>query len=335
MDKDIIHVPSSSCQMNLADPDAELYDPTPDLLETFRLFDFQFFEGSLQQCVVEWSKKMSTCAGICYFKPRLGHCIIRLSEPLLKLRSRKNFVETLLHEMIHAYLFLHGSTDGREDHGPMFQDHMRRINEIANVNITVYHSFHDEVRLYKQHWWRCNGRCQGVGPFYGYVKRSMNRAPSKNDTWWKSHQQLCGGTFIKVKEPENYKKKEKTGKVKKSKTISVPNPKIDISNYFKTGLKDSQPVVNATKEPEVICLEDSEEEDVVVDEQENNVSSVATTSAFELLFQGEGVKLGGSQSREKTSQSKALPNCELVICPNCPKRVPLGVLNAHLDECLS
>lgn len=41
---------------------------------------------------------MYSCAGICYQRRnRYGMaCIIRLSEPLLKLRSRKNLVETLL-----------------------------------------------------------------------------------------------------------------------------------------------------------------------------------------------------------------------------------------------
>lgn len=36
----------------------------------------------------------------------------------------------------------------------------------------------------------------------------MNRAPSKNDTWWAEHQRTCGGTYTKVKEPENYGKKK-------------------------------------------------------------------------------------------------------------------------------
>lgn len=41
---------------------------------------------------------MYSCAGICYLKKNgYGMAItIRLSEPLLKLRSRKNLVETLL-----------------------------------------------------------------------------------------------------------------------------------------------------------------------------------------------------------------------------------------------
>ena len=36
------------------------------------------------------------CAGLCRYEFRGGYCSIRLSEPLLKLRSRKDLVETLL-----------------------------------------------------------------------------------------------------------------------------------------------------------------------------------------------------------------------------------------------
>lgn len=84
--------------------------------------------------------------------------------------------------------------------------------------IQVYHSFHDEVDEYRRHWWRCNGPCQHRKPYYGYVKRATNRAPSAHDYWWTEHQKTCGGTFIKVKEPENYSKKGK-GKTKLGKDL--------------------------------------------------------------------------------------------------------------------
>lgn len=35
----------------------------------------------------------------------------------------------------------------------------------------------------------------------------MNRAPSANDYWWAEHQKSCGGTFTKVREPDNSSKK--------------------------------------------------------------------------------------------------------------------------------
>ena len=70
------------------------------------------------------------------------------------------------------------------------------------ISLQVYHSFHDEINVYKQHIWRCNGSCQHRAPFHGYVKRTSNRAPGPNDQWWASHYSSCGGTFVKVKEPE-------------------------------------------------------------------------------------------------------------------------------------
>jgi SprT-like domain-contaning protein Spartan len=84
---------------------------------------------------------------------------------------------------------------------------MRRINKLANTNITVYHTFHDEVNYQRKHIWRCTGSCRDRKPFYGYVKRSMNRAPSKNDTWWSQHAASCSGSFEKISEPEAYTKK--------------------------------------------------------------------------------------------------------------------------------
>jgi SprT-like domain-contaning protein Spartan len=119
-------------------------------------------------------------------------CTIRLSEPLLKLRSRKDLVETLLHEMIHAYCFVLGIREGNGGHGPSFVKIMTGINRVAGTNITVYHSFHDEVKLYKTHWWRCDGVCQNQNPYFGFVKRTSNRAPGPNDFWFAKHQATCG-----------------------------------------------------------------------------------------------------------------------------------------------
>lgn len=82
----------------------------------------------------------------------------------------------------------------------------------------IYHSFHDEVDVYRQHWWRCNGPCQNRKPYFGYVKRAMNRAPSALDPWWGDHQRTCGGTYTKVKEPEGYGKKGKKDAKKDGKT---------------------------------------------------------------------------------------------------------------------
>lgn len=173
---------------------------------------------------------MTSCAGICYFHPRNRQCVISLSVPLLKLRPRKDLVETLLHEMIHGYLFLTNNNRDRDGHGPEFCKHMNRINMEAGTNITIYHSFHDEVNSYKQHWWKCNGPCQYKRPYFGMVKRAMNRAPGPYDFWWADHRATCSGQFIKVKEPENFKAKNSTAKGKEKRPGAGPSNSTATSN---------------------------------------------------------------------------------------------------------
>lgn len=105
--------------------------------------------------------------------------------------------------MIHAFLFLTDPqaclTEG--GHGKQFKQIMTNINQITKLRVTIYHNFTDEVDSYRTHIWRCNGICREKAPFYGYVKRSMNRKPQPADSWWKDHQRYCGGEFIKISEP--------------------------------------------------------------------------------------------------------------------------------------
>ncbi|KAJ7342248.1 hypothetical protein JRQ81_009946 [Phrynocephalus forsythii] len=200
---------SPSRPLSVVDEAWELLDPSPDIRGLFLQFNETLFWGRLAAVEVKWSPRMTLCAGVCCYERRGGMCSIRLSEPLLKLRPRRDLVETLLHEMIHALLFVTNNDKDHDSHGPEFCKHMHRINRLTGANITIYHEFHDEVDSYRQHWWRCNGPCQHRKPYYGYVKRAMNRAPSANDFWWSEHQQTCGGTFTKIKEPEDYSKKDK------------------------------------------------------------------------------------------------------------------------------
>ncbi|XP_069580328.1 DNA-dependent metalloprotease SPRTN [Brachyistius frenatus] len=195
--------------LSIVDASWEMLDPSPDVRAMFLEFNTMFFWGKLSGVEVKWSPRMTLCAGVCSYEGRGGLCSIRLSEPLLKLRPRKDLVETLLHEMIHALLFVTQNNRDRDGHGPEFCKHMNRINGASGTKITVYHSFHDEVDAYRQHWWRCDGPCRSRKPYLGFVKRAMNRAPSSLDLWWEDHRRTCGGTYAKVKEPEGYGKKGK------------------------------------------------------------------------------------------------------------------------------
>ncbi|NXA83881.1 SPRTN protein, partial [Thryothorus ludovicianus] len=235
---DVSSFRSSLRPLSVVDEAWELLDPSPDVHGLFVHFNQSLFWGKLEAVTVSWSPRMTSSAGICSYHERSGLCSIRLSEPLLKLRPRKDLVETLLHEMIHALLFVTHNYKDRESHGPEFCKHMRRINRLTGANVTIYHNFYDEINLYRQHWWRCNGPCQSRAPYFGYVKRSMNRAPSAHDFWWDEHQRTCGGSFTKVKEPEKFSEKSK------QKTQTAKPPHFNSTNKGKAqihGMHDLTP----------------------------------------------------------------------------------------------
>ena len=175
---------------------------TVDIRALFQLYNAALFDSALDAVHVEWSSRMKLCAGVCSFQPQAQYCRIGLSSALLQYRPISDVVETLLHESIHALLFLgpERCTD-RDAHGPQFLAHMHRINKLLRTRITVYHTFEDEVDLYRTHVWKCDGACVSRAPFFGLVKRSSNRAPGPNDTWWERHALECGGSFTKIASP--------------------------------------------------------------------------------------------------------------------------------------
>lgn len=83
-----------------------------------------------------------------------------------------------------------------------------------------------QVKLYQNHVWRCNGPCQKRRPYFGIVRRVNNKVPGSSDYWWNSHKRLCGGTFLKIKEPE------KTAKPVKHPIKKVSKTNADITKYI-------------------------------------------------------------------------------------------------------
>ena len=181
--------------------------------DLFAYYNIAFFHGRLESnCLLEWSTKMTLCAGICYcsnMDKTTGQglfCTIRLSKRLLQFRSIDELLETLLHEMIHAWLFLtknrHERNDGVDGHGPDFIKKMKEINNVTGLRLTVYHSFNDEVDSCREHIWLCDGKIgPKIAPFYGIVKRARNMPPGPQDWWFNKHKKQCEGNFIKVIEP--------------------------------------------------------------------------------------------------------------------------------------
>eukprot|EP00727_Mastigamoeba_balamuthi_P012797 m51a1_g814 putative zinc finger rad18 domain-containing protein c1orf124 homolog (261) ;mRNA; r:685964-686895 len=188
-------------------------DPTPDVHALMAYYDQALFGGAVMGGGAElsWSTRMTLCAGTCAYHPRSRACVIRLSEALLKFRPASDTRNTLIHEMIHAYLFITGNRRDHDDHGPEFLRWMELANRRLGSSVTVYHTFHDEVDHYRQHWWQCDGPCRTRPPFYGMVRRAQNRPPGPNDPWWARHQSTCGGVFVKVKSPPEKKRRRSEG----------------------------------------------------------------------------------------------------------------------------
>ena len=97
---------------------------------------------------------------------------------------------------------------------------------------------HTQVREYRQHWWKCNGPCQHKPPYFGIVKRAMNRAPSSRDPWWSQHKASCDGTYEKIKEPEGYGKKKSKRPSSEKKTDKSMNIRDMFMKNEKKGGKD-------------------------------------------------------------------------------------------------
>ncbi|KAF6775570.1 hypothetical protein AHF37_04975 [Paragonimus kellicotti] len=375
---------AAESSLSLVDPIWELLDPSPDVRALFSQFNITFFNGALDAVEVRWSPRMTLCAGLCCYEGHGGLCSIRLSEPLLKLRPRRDLIETLLHEMIHAFLFVTQDDrvsdflpmcslfyEDREAHGPNFQHHMKRINAdagtritgvssllsmqrvipslpIYNLSVQIYHTFHDEVANYQTHWWRCTGQCRDRPPFYGFVRRAMNRAPGPNDVWWAQHQATCFGTFVKIKEPEKNKKSNGRNRLdsRKSDTIVLNDKKCpDIRRFM-------QRPSHATHD-----MHDTTLKQVGLHSTSNRPTDYSWPA------DDSGHVLGGGHSRQKNlllfpptselrpvevSSEDTTPPCSVspcfegspvypstVRCPVCTLFVPDASINEHLDCCLS
>nr|POE71831.1 isoform 2 of sprt-like domain-containing protein spartan [Quercus suber] len=280
-------------------------DPFPDIHDLFPFYDILYFRSILKNRVeFSWSSRLTLCAGICELvrdpanKNRFTRIRLKLSEPLLKFRPRSDVLSTLLHEMIHAYFFVttswrHSRGDDGTGHGAGFlllADAISSHN--AAYRITVFHTFHDEVDSYRTHVWRCEGPCTTQPPFFGLVKRSMNRAPGKGDSWWQKHQEECGGSFSKISNPGPTKEQlERLGALKRA---GFQKNKLD---SWINGLSRKRRRSSADDEIRETAYESHRE----VSTDHGHSQSHMTTTAI------------------------------VVKCPICSEDVAQGDINAHID----
>lgn len=262
-----------------------------------------------------------SCAGVCELSKDLTtgkytRIRLKLSTPLLQYRPRSDTINTLLHEAIHAYFFVttswrHSRGDDGTGHGAGFLLLADAVNSHGNYEVTVYHTFHDEVDSYRTHIWQCGGPCRHRPPYFGLVKRSMNRAPGKSDSWWASHEAECGGTYTKIQEPELTKKQRDA--LSKKERAGLQKNKLD--TWISRGNASSQPldveagpamdkpslgISGSKRKPDVILIDDDGDEEA-------------------------------SKRIKPDPDRKAAVRAKLVQCPICTESVAESNINQHLD----
>jgi hypothetical protein len=322
---------------------------------------------------------MTSCGGTCQSVP--GGAIIKLSQPLLTLRPAKDIKMVLLHEMIHAYCMVKRLRDSDPGgHGAPFQSLMNKINTSTVVdyqrppggyNITITHSMFDEVNYYRQHHWRCE-RCGNE------VKRAMNRKPQEADCRWKKprsgeakcsdptcrwhmHLKYCGGEFIKVKEPEGFKKAGINSKRKQA-IASESNDEQLHTSFVKKGtkIKNSRLITEWTKKPP----DDDDKREIIAKKEETVLPAINTIiinaksdpsqpTKHELSREERCRVLEAAALSRRNGVSKASSACrqdkiieidlssskdiEVVACPLCGRKfdpADNAGLNTHVDACL-
>jgi hypothetical protein len=295
-------------------------NPFVDIHQLFGLYNILYFRSLLVPRVeVTWSARLTLCAGMCELvkddEGKYRRIRLKLSEPLLKYRPRSDTIDTLLHEAIHAYFFIttswqHSRGDDGTGHGKGFLLLADAVNNHGNYEITVYHTFHDEVDSYRTHIWKCDGPCQHTPPYFGLVKRSMNRAPSKSDTWWKQHEEECGGSYTKIMEPELTKAQLRALSAKER--AGMQKNKID--SWVKAS------AAKASQSADVKTTNTSSTRHIAATE---HLARVDQTGPAPIRKR----KLSLNSDTNTTSSKSAL-----VTCPICQQRVAEKDINSHLDE---
>jgi len=350
--------------------DEDLLAPNPDIHELFMHYNKTYFDGSLGAVSVEWSSaKMTLCAGTCQRIP--GGAIVKLSKPLLALRSTRDLKSTLLHEMIHAYLMVNDIRDDEPSgHGTYFKGLMQTINSATVVDhqrppngygITVHHTMFDEVEHYRKHHWKCE-KCGNV------VRRAVNRPPQEADCRgrrgtsckdiscsWHMHMKHCGSVYIKIKEPEGYE--DKRGRKRATKGNDNGGGTSSSSDRSITDFFPRVPIIPAISAVLEVaenrdCSKDStgqqqqqqEEEFWVYDEVsvEDKRETGTSAAAWDV-----DQTTNEPKKKERTKEHfvdltmPGSPRQWVSSCPACGTEMRAGnerqgnmLLNAHLDICL-
>lgn len=101
-------------------------------------------------------------------------------------------VETLVHEMIHAYIYVYTYADGLQ-HGRLFNAEKRRIMQLSALDASTYdkgNQSHIQHLQWKWKWTTCGK----------VILRINNKAAQPMDSGVRIHRRTCQGRWIKIKQ---------------------------------------------------------------------------------------------------------------------------------------
>lgn len=113
-----------------------------DIQQLFLSYNILYFEGILENVSIGWGENMRESVGACICDK--NDCKIILNDEILQFRTNSDIASIIIHEMIHAYLFLTGIRE-RDDHGPKFMALAKKIGAEEGIEIRIYHTFYDEI----------------------------------------------------------------------------------------------------------------------------------------------------------------------------------------------
>lgn len=191
----------------------------------------------------------------------------------------------------------------------------------------MFHTFHDEVDSYRTHVWQCDGPCRDRPPYFGLVKRSMNRAPGKGDSWWAAHEAECGGTYTKIQEPELTKKQKDA--LSKKERAGLQKNKLDA--WVKVGPKKEGERSNADAKSSLRTNEGTISGSVGPSGKRK-----IETIVLDDIVERSDTKRSKSGSRETNTSGDDVhliaTVVDLVECPICNQAVAQSNINEHLDQ---
>ncbi|XP_074571206.1 uncharacterized protein LOC141827781 isoform X2 [Curcuma longa] len=204
-----------------------------DIHELFSHYNTLYFNDSLSCCAVSWS---SSTRYIGYCEYYSGGCEICLSEPFLRTQSVCDLKNALLHEMIHAFLWIKYNNGDHSDHSSSFQATMNSINSSSvmdpqrpagGYSIMFDHDLQEHQDL-KARQMNCE---LGRNVITSNRNRTLASDSSKNllpnqsldssfiSWYWNSNKELRSGISISPEAPEsNYEKINSNAEEKCDKT---------------------------------------------------------------------------------------------------------------------